>query len=649
MYALRVSTSSASAEATLDALSDPLVVCSADGELQFVNASAARLLGEAPDELAGRRVESIFPERIRSIDDEPFIDWLVRAWESFGRPIRAPVLRRDGVEIHQALHVSTTTVEGQGTAVVLLLRTLGESSVHGEVVDLDDDPFELDTRHPTAEGSYRALFESVPVGVLHFDARGRVTAVNELLAEQLGSSREILIGLDMLTLPHEGFRAVIAQALEGTVGHFEGEIAPEGARPRLLRATFSPVIRDERVEGGVGVVDDVTERRSIEARLAQGERMASLGRLAAGVTHEINNPLAYVRTSLDLARRAIERHRESGDEAQLARAVESLLCADEGVERVRVIAGDLKTFSRGDDGSWVPVDLRRVVDAAVNLASNEIRHRAELVRELGATPPVMGSETRFVQVLVNLLVNAAHAIDEKIDGTGDPSSERITVRLAEWNGRAIIEVQDTGRGISADLIGRIFEPFWTQRSKVKGTGLGLSICHGIITNAGGQIRVIRSKPGEGTTFRVELPAVGAPALDEPSEEIAQPAPEITRRGRVLVIDDEPRLAMTIELALEDLAEVQVAGGGAEALTELGSSADFDLVLCDLMMPEVNGMDVYEQVLEQNPAVAGKFVFMTGGAFTERARAFLKDNDLPRLDKPFAIAALERLLLERLTP
>ncbi len=644
-----MSTTSASAEATLDALADPLLVCSADGTLQYVNASAARLLGESPDELAGRRAESIFPERIRTIDDVPFVQWLVHAWESFRRPIRAPVLRHDGVEIHQAFHVSTTTVEGQGTAVVLVLRPLGDGALRGgDVVDIDDDPLDFDTRHPSAERSYRALFESVPVGVLHFDARGRITAVNELLAELLGSSREMLIGLDMLTLPDLEFRVVIERALKGTVGLFEGEYTPEGRRPRRLRATFSPIVREDRVEGGVGIVDDVTERRSIEARLAQGDRMASLGRLAAGVAHEINNPLAYVRTSLDIARRAIERARAGGDRLEhLERATESLMRADEGVERVRVIAGDLKTFSRGDEGSWAPVDLRRVVDAAVNLASNEIRHRAELVRELKPTPPVMGSETRFVQVLVNLLVNAAHAIDEKDEDSADPKEERITIRTGERNGRAIIEVQDTGRGISAEFVGRVFEPFWTSRPRARGTGLGLSICHGIITSAGGQIRVTHTEPGVGSTFRVELPAVGAAPVPEGGAAEVRPPPEPNRRGRLLVIDDEPRLAITIQLALEEIADVEVADGGAAALARIEVSTDFDMVLCDLMMPEVNGMDVYEHVLETAPRLARRFVFMTGGAFTERARRFLKDNGLPRLDKPFALAAVERLLVERI--
>ncbi|MCB9597431.1 MAG: PAS domain-containing protein [Sandaracinaceae bacterium] len=633
-----MSSTSTSAEATLDALADPVLVCGVDGRLSFINAAAARLLGESVEAMIGRPAASLLPPRIRTIEDVPFVEWLVAAWERHRRPIRVPVLRHDGVEIHQAFQVTTTTIEGLGTVVVLVLRPPDEA------LELDEDPLDLDTRHPSAERSYRALFEAVPVGVLHFDAGGRITAVNELLADELGSTRGVLIGLDMLTLPNDALREAVGEALAGRVGSFDGAYTSvTSGRMRLFRATFSPIVRDGRVEGGVGIVDDVTERREIEARLAQGERMASLGRLAAGVAHEINNPLAYVRTSLELARREVERLAGAADPASVQRARQALLQADDGVERVRVIASDLKTFSRGDEGSWQPVDLRRVVDAAVNLAWNEIRHRAELVRELAPVPSVMGSETRYVQVLVNLLVNAAHALDDA------PTPERrITIRLGEApTGGVFLEVEDTGHGIASDVVGRIFEPFWTSKPKTRGTGLGLSICHGIVTSAGGTIRVARTAPGVGTTFRVDLPAVGAPAraASPTSEPGATPVPQ--RRGSVLVIDDEPRLAVTIRLALIDHADVQIAEGGAAALEALAGEATFDLVLCDLMMPEVNGMDVYERVRESRPDLATRFVFMTGGAFTDRARDFLKHSGVPRLDKPFALADVERLLLERL--
>ena len=624
-----------SAEATLDALADPVLVRGPDGKVLYVNAAAATLLSEAAEALVGREASALVPERLRQIDGRPFFEWLAERYRTTGRPVRVPLLRHDGVEIHQIVRVSTTTIAPDRVAVVAVLRPPTED------VDLASDPLQLSQgEHPTPESSYQKVFDAVPVGVLHFDAKGRVTDCNEVFLEQLGSTRERILGLDMLTLPNKGVAAAVREATEGREGYFEGEYTSvTGGRSRFYRALFSPIMREGRVEGGVGVVDDVTDRREIEARLARGERMASLGRLAAGVVHEINNPLAYVRTSLELARREITRFQENGDHAHLARVLETVAHAEDGVERVRIIASDLKTFSRGDEGSWLLVDIGRVAQSAINLAHNEIRHRAELSVDIEpALPRVLGSETRFVQVLVNLLVNAAHAIEEKGEGRG-----RIALRMGREGGEVFIEVEDTGAGIPEGPVERIFEPFWTSKPKGVGTGLGLSICHGIVTSAGGDIRVVRSRPGEGTLIRVELPAAGAsPEPYEPDlsdTDLDAPA----GAGRILIVDDEVKLAQTLALALGDGFDVVVAGSGREALDVLADDRDWDLVLCDLMMPDVSGMDVYDAIVEQMPQLLPKLVFMTGGAFTSRARQFLKRHRPRRLQKPFALDEVERLL------
>ncbi|MEC7520388.1 MAG: ATP-binding protein [Myxococcota bacterium] len=626
---------STSAEATLDALADPVLVRGPDGRVLYVNAAAATLFAETAEALIGREASSLVPERLREVEGEPFFDWLATRYRTMGRPVRVPMLRSDGVEIHQVARVSTSTIGPGQVAVVAVFRPPTED------IDLATDPLQLEYgENPSPESTYQKVFDAVPVGVLHFDARGRVTDCNEVFLEQLGSTRERVLGLDMLTLPNKGVAAAIREATEGRDGYYEGEYTSvTGNRSRYYRALFSPILRDGRVEGGVGVVDDVTDRREIEARLAQGERMASLGRLAAGVVHEINNPLAYVRTSLEVARRAITRFRDDGDASHLDKVLDSVAHAEDGVERVRVIASDLKTFSRGDEGSWLLVDIGRVAKTAINLAHNEIRHRAELVVDIAdALPRVLGSETRFVQVLVNLLVNAAHAIEEKGEGTG-----RIALRIQQEGGELVIEVEDTGAGIPTGPVERIFEPFWTSKPKGVGTGLGLSICHGIVTSAGGDIRVARSTPGEGTTIRVELPAAAGQAMaavpDVRDTEPDAPA----GAGRLLVIDDEVKLAESLAIALGDGFDVKIAGSGREALDILAEDRDWDLVLCDLMMPEVSGMDVYEAIRDRMPQLLPKLVFMTGGAFTTRARDFLKHERPRRLQKPFGLDEIERLL------
>jgi PAS domain S-box-containing protein len=618
------------AAAALDALSDPVVVCAADGALNYANTAASLLFGEAREALVGRPATSLLPERHRSVAGQDFFEWLGRDQREHPRSIRVPILRHDGLEIRRVVSAS---IASDG-ALVLVLRATGGGA--------EDDPLRVDAELPSPETTYRAVFDSVPVGVLHFDANARITAVNDVLVSLMGSSREVLLGIDLRTLPNLDARRSIEQALAGSEGLFEGKyVSATGGRQRVLRAVSSPIRKDGRVIGGVTIVDDLTEREQIEARLAQGERMASLGRLAAGVAHEINNPLAYARTSLEVARRELERVRQSGSLDALVRVLELIGSADDGIERVRVIVSDLKTFSRGDDGSWAPVELHRVVEAAVNLVWNEVRHRAQLVRELAPAPRVMGSESRFVQVLVNLLVNAAQAIPE-----GDAQRHRITIRVGPASQeRVFVEVEDTGVGIEADRLPNVFEPFSTSKPKGLGTGLGLSICHGIVTSAGGEIRVVKTRPGKGTTFRIELPA-SVEAADPPSDTIPIRAEDLAQpssRPRILLVDDEPKLGATLALALRDRYDVVVCTSGRAAIEELSRGDRFDLVLCDLMMPEVSGMEVYARAREIRPDVVPRFAFMTGGAFTARAGEFLREHRVRRIEKPFPLQRVEELL------
>jgi signal transduction histidine kinase len=243
---------------------------------------------------------------------------------------------------------------------------------------------------------------------------------------------------------------------------------------------------------------DLTERKRLEAQLVMADRLASVGRLAATVGHEINNPLAFVLTNLEIALEQIG----VGMPVTVARAAEiaeMLREAREGADRVRHIVRDLKVFSRGDSEERNAVDPRRVIDSCANMAKGEIRHRARLVKRYGETPRVLANEARLGQVLLNLLVNAAHAIPE--DAAGE-ATITVTTRT-DAAGRVVIEVRDTGSGIPDDVKKHIFEPFFT--TKAGGSGLGLSICHSIVTGMGGEITV-ESEVGHGTTFRVALPA-----------------------------------------------------------------------------------------------------------------------------------------------
>jgi PAS domain S-box-containing protein len=396
--------------------------------------------------------------------------------------------------------------------------------------------------------------------------------------------------------------------------------------------------------GYIGVNRDVTERRRNEAelkraseRLAVANRMASVGTLAAGVAHEVNNPLAYVLSNLSAASEcAAALPGAPGD------LVDALAEAREGAERVRRIVAELRTLSRSDDAARGLVDVRAVLDAAVNLARHEIRHRARVVKRYEDVPRVDANESRLAQAFLNLLVNAAQAIPE---GRAEEHEIRVSARLAD--GRVRVDVEDTGVGIHPEHLGRIFDPFFTTKPVGVGTGLGLSITHGIVSSLGGEIRVA-SRPGEGSTFTVILP----PAAERPAAapaEVPASAPSPGRRGRVLVVDDEPPLAQSLRRTLGREHEVVAVSSGRAALDLIQRGDRFDVILCDLMMPEITGMDLAERLDREAPEIARTLVFMTGGAFTTRAREFLDDPARRRIDKPFDLAAVRALVRELVGP
>jgi signal transduction histidine kinase len=404
--------------------------------------------------------------------------------------------------------------------------------------------------------------------------------------------------------------------------------------------------------GAIGIALDITERarlekavRDREAHVVQSDRLASLGTLAAGVAHEINNPLTYVVTNVSfvserLAALGDDLHTPGGKALgpELREIRAALEESQEGAQRVRQIVRDLRTYSRGDDEHDKTVDIWRVLDWSVNMTMNEIRHRARLVKDLRPVPGVRATETRLGQVFINLLVNAAQAI-----AAGSRADNEIRLSTSTGaDGWAVVRVSDTGPGIPADVRDRIFEPFFTTKPTGVGLGLGLFVCHNIIKGLGGTLAV-ESTPGAGATFTIRLPPAGAPPeVGGPGERISAPK---GRRARVLAVDDEPHVLRSIQRALSE-HEVVVADCGREALARLAADTRFDLILCDIMMGDMTGMDLHTQLADRSAELAARVVFMTGGIFTDGAREFLSSVPNACIEKPFDIVALRALVAER---
>jgi len=412
-----------------------------------------------------------------------------------------------------------------------------------------------------------------------------------------------------------------------------------------FETTMTPV-RDARgeVTGVIGMSTDVTERSRLQARIIQNDRVAALGTLAASVAHEINNPLTYLLGELasadaQVARagRAVEGELGGRPAAEaLARARSSLGEARTGAERIWQIARELQTFARPADGEVRSVSLAAVIRSVLQLVRKELEARAHLVVDLGETPPVRGDESRLVQVVLNLLVNAWQALPE-----GDPARHRIAVRTRADGDHVIIEVSDSGPGVPPENRERVFDPFFTTKEVGAGTGLGLFVCRNIVQGFGGQIEVDGAADG-GALFRVRLPV----AADAPVEVSRPGAAPPGRKQRILIIDDDERVARVLAQSLADEFEVQAVLDGQEALELLVADDQVALVYCDLMMKGLTGMELYQALGRRAPQRLSKLVFMTGGAFTAQASAFVQRMADSVVYKPFDILAETRLRLAR---
>jgi ligand-binding sensor domain-containing protein/signal transduction histidine kinase/CheY-like chemotaxis protein len=427
-------------------------------------------------------------------------------------------------------------------------------------------------------------------------------------------------------------------------GGYQWRVGRLKRRERWLEARVEERTR-ELADTNRELDENLRALREAQAQLVQAGKMAAVGTLAAGVGHEINNPLAYIVSNLEYASLevgALVRElppEQSGERLKdMDRALREAL---HGAERVRRIVQDLKTFSRGDEEARGPVSLQAVLESAAKLAGNELRPRARLVKDFGDIPLVEGNESRLAQVFLNLVINSAQALPE---GRASENEVRLVTRR-EGADKVVAEVHDTGSGIPQEVLSRIFEPFFTTKPVGVGTGLGLALCHRFVTSMGGEIGV-ESEPGKGTVVRVTLRAAAplAPPLPvqapAPVAEASTPRPDALR-GRVLVVDDDLMVSSALRRTLGREHDVEVVVSARAALAKLVApeGAELDLILCDLMMPELTGMDLHAEVSAAAPAVAKRMVFITGGAFTPAAREFLEKVENPRVEKPFDSAKL----------
>lgn len=590
-----------------------IILSEADGPKNvFMNDALLRLLGRTREEVASRSLLEFLAPEFRE------------------RAIEASRTRASGGQAPPRLE--TAIIRPDGTRVPIVSVT-GELKLNGRpaaVAFVWDISERVNAERARLEEAQRLIrvFDAAPDGIAL--VRGPIILrVNAAGARMLGfddPKQAVGASLADLMLPEE-----VPMMMRRMKASSEGRSQPSQVY-RVRRSDGSIVSAEvssipfehEGKPALLAFVRDVTERSQMQEQLARAERLASLSTLAAGLAHEVNNPLTAAMLQLDVIEQTFS--------AMLGGMVPTGISERLGELRqthVRIaeVMRDFAAFARSGDEKRERVDLREILCAVERMLAPMLSKKGTYRSTIDTLPAVHGDPSRLEQVFVNLLLNAVQALPDGRPG----NSIELRGRLVP-DGRVCVEVIDNGVGITTENLRRVFDPFFTTKPVGVGTGLGLTVCHNIVSSYGGVIE-IDSVSGHGCTIRVLLPA----AQTQPGL-LVRPG-----RTRVMIVDDEPHLANTLRMLLEDRHDVVATTQSEQAVRILIEGAPIDVVLCDVMMPDPNGMEVFRRVTERRPELKSRFIFMTGGTYTVATEKFLEATSAPTVQKPFDATSVEKLI------
>ena len=622
----------------------PLLVLDERGEVLKHNPAFARAFALADDGPRLRHVRELF-------EDPSTWEPALRESAQRAQAVTARLRRQDQTTFLAELHVLTTRGGPAESAHerVLMLRDVTQQR-HAERRLQMFESIVTRTRE-----ALQVIRRRRPKDAASPDALGanwQTVYTNEALDALLGYQREALVGRSPVELFGERTEQVQVERLRQELyrhNHSRQHLTLHRQDGTPIWVDMSLTVIDTDAQGDdylLHTLRDASDQQELIDRLMRVDRVIAMGTLAAGIGHEISNPLTYAKANVDYS---LEHVRELGQRAAspeqapqapvisadlalyTSREIEQALeDARHGLERAAAILDDLRTFTYRREPSDEVLSLRALLDAALVLIGHELTHRGQLVREGAADVYVRGDAAKLEQAIFNVLLNAVQALPE-----ARAADNRLVVRLGQDAEEATLEILDNGVGVPPALRDKIFEPFFTTKAPGEGTGLGLSIVQNIVHAHGGSVSL--DQDAELTRFTLRLPAAPARPPSALSHEETSEARE--DRPHVLIIDDEPQILRVIERVLKKHYLLTVTTRAARALEILGQGAHFDAILCDVMMPEINGVAFYKALMDQRPELLKRLIFISGGAFTPETTSFLDVLNAPLIRKPFKASEL----------
>ena len=514
----------------------------------------------------------------------------------------------------------------------------------------------------------------LPDLIYRIDSNGKILDCNQTVLTTLKYSKEELIGNSVFALysddSKEDAKKYFKEFLpKGKLQNKELKlVAKDGSLIDVELSANALYDSSGNIEGSISVHHNITERKQMEnlqRGLIHADRIMVIGQLAAGIAHEINNPAAFVMANISSMQKNLselknllktlylfydpnspEKFLEALKEVERLNAIENfqkitnefedvLKESQEGMERIRSIVRDLRVFSRIEQDELESVEINDIVNTAINMTFSEIRHKAKLEKDLAEIPSIVADRAKIAQVVVNMLLNAAQAIPK-----GKVAQNKIKIITRKDDKDITIEIIDTGCGITKENLSKIFYPFFTTKPRDLGTGLGLTLCTDIVNKHHGRIDV-KSKVGKGSSFIIRLPINTDLSIksEEPSK---LKRISVKRRAKILIVDDEVLLLNAYKRGLEPDHEVLTVNSAEKALQILGSDPSFDLVLCDIVMPEMDGMEFFNKLKVKLPTYTKKVVFCSGSGGST-SKEFCRSIGNILLEKPISMQKLKEAI------